>query len=460
MGPRVDITPETVNTAARNFAVGQQDLVNAYQRLSQRLAGHSSGMAGDDKAAHQFAAVYASAGQAAYRAFHTAIAALGGTSLGLTQTVNNHLAADHHSRADKPGGPPPRYPPHQVSTTFRADGSPPVVTGANWAPSTTLPRLRIKVPHLPKWLEAIIGASPDWPQGNDHMLDEAGNAWHDAAEEIGKVASWLNWTISTILDPAENDEYTAVGNYWATLYKPADSSTVLSGLSTLCQGIANACRDYAAATRKATDIVAVETILEIIALLGAEVAGRLIGRMLRPVLSRVGAYMLRAVVRIGTRYGIREAEAEVIRAAANTKTVKEVEADFGKTAGRKLGSDITEKAGHQYSGPLIKVPKPDADADALARRIGGQSTVKFENDLVGREFDAVSDEYIGQAKPADYVFNERGRKQAKASFEAAQQTGRAVYYHFNGPPDQSVIAKLNEYSQRYGVRVAVDTKPF
>jgi hypothetical protein len=85
--PRVDITPDAVDSAARNFAVGQQDLINAYQRLSGRLEALSS-MAGDDKAAHQFAALYMPAGQAAYRAFHTAIEALGGTSLGLTQTIN------------------------------------------------------------------------------------------------------------------------------------------------------------------------------------------------------------------------------------------------------------------------------------------------------------------------------------------------------------------------------------
>ncbi|MEV0402949.1 hypothetical protein [Actinoallomurus sp. NPDC050550] len=335
----MDITPETVDKAAGNFAVGQQDLINAYRKLSQRLQAASS-MAGDDKAAHQFATVYQPAAQAAYQAFHTAIEALGGTSLGLTHTINNHLGADHHSRADKPAGPPPRYPQHQVSTAFTVAGSPPVVTGFNWAPSTTIPRLRVKVPQLPGWVASAIGDSPNWPQGNDHLLDEAGNAWQEAAQEIGKVASWLDWTISTILDPADNTEHAAVSNYWASLYKPGDSTTVLSGLSTMCQALGGACHDYAATTRKAADIVAAETIAEIIILLGAEFAGRLIGRALRPVLARVGAFMLRSVAGIAERYAIRAALADLGKAIANTKTVKVIQAAFDKTVAKKLGSAL------------------------------------------------------------------------------------------------------------------------
>jgi hypothetical protein len=336
--PRVDISPETVDTAAQNFAVGQQDLINAYRRLSRQL-NTASEMAGDDKAAHQFSALYMPAAQAAYQAFRTAITALGGTSLGLTQAINNHLAADHHSRVDNPAGSPPRYPPHEVSTTFTID-SPPSVTGFNWAPSVTVPRLRIKFPRLPGWLETIIGTSPDWPQGNDHRLDEAGNAWHAAAQEVGQVASWLNWTINTILDPANNDEHTAVANYWATLYRPGDSTTVISGLSTMCQALANACHDYAAATRKTTDRVALETVIEIIALLGAEAAGRVIGRLLRPILARVGAAMLRAVASITTRYAIRETLADLAKAIADTKTIKAV---FDKAVSRNLEATLTEE---------------------------------------------------------------------------------------------------------------------
>lgn len=35
----------------------------------------------------------------------------------------------------------------------------------------------------------------------------------------------------------------------------------------------------------------------------------------------------------------------------------------------------------------------------LARKLGGESRVKFSNDPNGREFDAISDQYIAQTKP-------------------------------------------------------------
>ncbi|KIA60828.1 hypothetical protein FG87_34650 [Nocardia vulneris] len=116
--------------------------------------------------------------------------------------------------------------------------------------------------------------------------------------------------------------------------------------------------------------------------------------------------------------------------------------------------------GQQYSGDLQKVNKPDADADKLAERIGGQSRMKFGNDPSGREFDVVSDEFIGQAKPGGQQLGSAFRNQGKESFEAARATGRKVYYHFDGEPGPGVIDKLYEYSARYGVDVVIDTTPF
>jgi hypothetical protein len=224
---RVDITPETVDGAARNFATGQQDLISAYQKLSQRLQDLLS-MAGNDNAAHQFAALYMPAGQADYQAFHTAIEALGGTSPGLTQTINNYLTADHHSRVGKPAGPPPRYFQHQVTTAFAVDASPPTVTGFNWAPSTTVPLLRIRIPHLPGWLQAIIGDSPDWPPGQRPHARRGRRrlAAGGPGDREGRLLAELGRSPPS--STADTAEYTAVGNYWATLYRPGDSTTVLS----------------------------------------------------------------------------------------------------------------------------------------------------------------------------------------------------------------------------------------
>ncbi len=135
-------------------------------------------------------------------------------------------------------------------------------------------------------------------------------------------------------------------------------------------------------------------------------------------------------------------------------------ADVASNIVRNNADDVVEGAGDigRYSGNLEVVNKPDAAADALADRIGGQSRVKFSSDSVGREFDAISEDYVAQSKPALQTLNKSVRDQMKATFEAAQETGRKVYYHFEGQPAQSVIDKLNEYSSRYGIEVVIDTK--
>ena len=113
----------------------------------------------------------------------------------------------------------------------------------------------------------------------------------------------------------------------------------------------------------------------------------------------------------------------------------------------------------RFSGELVKVNKPDPEADKLAKRISGQSCVRFSNDPQKREFDVVSDKYIGQTKPALKNFGKKERNQWKATFEAAKETGRIPYFHFEGEPSQKVINQLYEYSRRYGINFVIDTKP-
>jgi hypothetical protein len=110
-------------------------------------------------------------------------------------------------------------------------------------------------------------------------------------------------------------------------------------------------------------------------------------------------------------------------------------------------------------GELRPVPKPDPAADALAKRIGGVSRVKFANDPSGREFDVISDRFVAQSKPANFKLGSAFRNQARATFEAAAKTGRSPYFHFEGPPEPSVIAKIQEYADRYGIEPVIDTQP-
>ena len=105
----------------------------------------------------------------------------------------------------------------------------------------------------------------------------------------------------------------------------------------------------------------------------------------------------------------------------------------------------------KYSGKLIKVSSPDPSADKLAQRIGGDSRVKFEFDPDGREFDAISSQYIAQAKPALSSANPAVKAQMKATFEAAIANNKIPYFQFEGQPNQSVIDKILEYSKRYGI---------
>ncbi|MEO0594221.1 MAG: restriction endonuclease fold toxin, partial [Myxococcota bacterium] len=113
----------------------------------------------------------------------------------------------------------------------------------------------------------------------------------------------------------------------------------------------------------------------------------------------------------------------------------------------------------RYRGRLLDVPKPDAHADALAKKLGGRSRVRFANDPGSQEFDVVSDLYFGEAKSAMRHVSKKFRKQARRIFEAAKATDRKVYYHFDGKPGRDVIDKLNEYSKEYGVEVVIDFAP-
>ena len=98
--------------------------------------------------------------------------------------------------------------------------------------------------------------------------------------------------------------------------------------------------------------------------------------------------------------------------------------------------------------------KYDKGAHALADEIGGVAQARFRNSM--REFDAISNKFIGQHKPAlGNNFGKSFKNQARATFDAAKKTGRDVYYRFDGKPGQKVIDKLNQYSSEYGVPVII-----
>ncbi len=59
-------------------------------------------------------------------------------------------------------------------------------------------------------------------------------------------------------------------------------------------------------------------------------------------------------------------------------------------------------------GELTPVNAKDPAAELLAERIGDQASVRFANGPPN-EFDAVSNEFVAQAKPADFTLNQAFR---------------------------------------------------
>ncbi len=116
------------------------------------------------------------------------------------------------------------------------------------------------------------------------------------------------------------------------------------------------------------------------------------------------------------------------------------------------------KAPKNALGELLPVKVIDPAADALAKRLGGRSSVRFAKGPQN-EFDTVSDLFVAQTKPANFKINKAFRNQAKTTFETAIKSGRKPYFHFEGAPHRDVLRKLAEYAKRYGIEPVIDTTP-
>lgn len=100
----------------------------------------------------------------------------------------------------------------------------------------------------------------------------------------------------------------------------------------------------------------------------------------------------------------------------------------------------------------------DKEADALAVKLNGVSSVKIPN-FGDREFDVVSSKYVAQTNRSESVtdfprnfLNKQHRNQIKATLGAARQEGKSALFVFEKavpPPD--VVDYIRQHTEEAGV---------
>ena len=134
------------------------------------------------------------------------------------------------------------------------------------------------------------------------------------------------------------------------------------------------------------------------------------------------------------------------------KATKDVLDKLGESA--QWVKELIEAANRRNSR-MTKVRANDADAEDLARDLGGDASVRFNDDPRLREFDAVTEDFVAQVTRKATI-DQQWRNQAKATFERALAEGKTPYFRFIGQPDPAMIRKLAEYAKRYGVEPVIE----
>jgi hypothetical protein len=468
-GPRlpVKVEPQDFHDTAQRFVDSQNDLERIREDLINGI-GAAAGAAGACDGAHQYEDSWnAAMSKIINGGFHTAFDLLGAIGKGIDVSALNHWTADHDSVPGKAGSPPP------------------------W--STVTPHLR----PCDTVVANLTGDSPWWmpgflekyiPTADSGKLDAAAEACRRAAVAIRGLTSGLHSKLQGLVTTNSSADLDQLEQFWQ---HAAGQQSILTGLPQALDDVADSLVNFriwnddtqqaikdkiadvidslaivglvlvigSVLTDGALDVI-IAAVIEALELFGVDAAGVLVA----PI-AEVATAAATALVISGGAVAIAKSIEPALQASMSSTPNPNVEGVNTTKISNELGEPARPPApkpgatSGRYSGELQKVPKPDPDADKLAERIGGESRVKFSNDPNGREWDVVSDEYLGQAKP-DLKLGSDFRNQAKATFEAAKEIGRKVYYHFDGQPDPQVLQKLEEYSKRYGVPVIIDTIPF
>jgi hypothetical protein len=301
----IKVTPKDVAAAAHAFCNAQNNLSNAWDALQSALDGNA-GMAGDDDPAKSFNAKYAPAVKAAWKALRSSALTLGGISIGLTQTANNFVAADHNSSAKK-SGPPPSFAPEPVFDDIEVP-EPASAIG----PGET-------VWFLPGPLSRF------WPNAHTDKLRAVASAWHNAAASVSVATGDAQGALSA-LEPTD-DTAQAVNGFWSQVYSPGNDKAVLAGTEHICQSLGDACNKYAdAIDSKRSDVKG--KLIGAGVLVGVTTVIGILGTVFTGGGSDEAAGLADAA----------EVEATVGDVAAETSAV--VESDMGATIGTDLAATV------------------------------------------------------------------------------------------------------------------------
>lgn len=134
-----------------------------------------------------------------------------------------------------------------------------------------------------------------------------------------------------------------------------------------------------------------------------------------------------------------------------------------KGAEKELVGDLAENSADgaakgTLTGNIIPDGQVDPAATMLGNRFGGQASVRLKG-FGNREFDFISDRYVGQTfggdtfvlKPKNFLSKSR-RNQIRETMEAAKAYNRSPLFNFEGgPPHPDVLEFINRNAERIGI---------
>ncbi|MFC4912061.1 hypothetical protein [Actinomadura gamaensis] len=247
---KVWVDTSLMEQAALKAGAAQTEIGSLWSRLGSKLS-DSKGMGGNpgiDKSAAAFVPVYDRAAAAAWQGFGALHRAVGDMAKGLTQTANNHLAADHHSTLGNGFSLAPSSPALGLLV------GPKVAGPLNVAPAPSAGDSNKKPAKSP--LESItgidlLGGGENIPTADEVGLLKVASDWNAAHNYLVGTRGDLHVTVVQVTRHSDAPDVDAFGYYWKKVYQDGHPETVMEGLPQLCLALSRACEQYAVGVRDA-----------------------------------------------------------------------------------------------------------------------------------------------------------------------------------------------------------------